>query len=214
MEELFLRQIDNYEVYFRKDDVPIKAPNQSAELERIINCLTNEEFESYEGKRFKRRLKYPNRFKVMAKYGNGINPNLTCICGENTCNHLVIVHYILEDIYFAIGSVCIQRFDEENSKDLYNLLQSKKCQDCSQALVFKEGGRFEKNTKKKCFGRCFDCIAKYHLNKEVKYKIYLNCPYAKKDDAKSKGAMWDAEKKQWWVWSSNPNLAYLVENYE
>jgi len=143
-----IKRVDNYEVYFRKDDMPIKAPNQSAELERMIKNLTDEDFESYEGKRFKRRLKHPNRFQVMAKYGNGINPNLTCICGENTCNHLVIVQYKLEDIRFAIGSVCIQRFDEENSKDLYNLLQSKKCKNCKKALVFKDGGKFEKNIKK------------------------------------------------------------------
>lgn len=33
-------------------------------------------------------------------------------------------------------------------------------------------------------------------------KIYLNVPYSQKDDAKSRGAKWDAERKKWYVLSS------------
>lgn len=37
-------------------------------------------------------------------------------------------------------------------------------------------------------------------------KIYLNVPYFQKDDVKSRGAKWDAERKKWYVLSS-ANLA-------
>ena len=52
--------------------------------------------------------------------------NLKAMKANNlNTDHLVIVHYILEDIYFAIGSVCIQRFDEENCKDLYTFYKAR-----------------------------------------------------------------------------------------
>ena len=60
MEELSLIDIGGYEVYFRKGDEPIKALNQSLELEWIIKELTGEEFEDYNGKRFSRKCKYNN----------------------------------------------------------------------------------------------------------------------------------------------------------
>ena len=34
-------------------------------------------------------------------------------------------------------------------------------------------------------------------------KVYLNCPYADKDTAKSLGAKWDARAKKWWVSDSD-----------
>lgn len=209
MEELSLIDIGGYEVYFRKDDEPIKAINQSMELERIINELTGEEFQDYKGKRFSRKLKYPERFTYVCKYTDSIHDKLTCLCSENTCDHLIITHYIPKDIYFAVGSVCVNRFDEDNSKDLYNLINSKKCKTCNKSLVFKEGGKFEKNTKKKCYGRCFECVRKYNS----RHKLYINCPYECKDDAKSKGAWWDGEKKKWYIWSDNPNYKYLLDKY-
>ena len=33
----------------------------------------------------------------------------------------------------------------------------------------------------------------------AKDKVYLNCPYDEKDDAKALGAWWDAAKKKWYV---------------
>ena len=30
-------------------------------------------------------------------------------------------------------------------------------------------------------------------------RTYLNCPFAEKDEAKSLGARWDAQKKRWYV---------------
>ena len=210
MEELSLIDIGGYEVYFRKDDEPIKALNQSLELERIIKELTGEEFEDYKGKRFSRKLKNPEKFKYINKYEDNCRDTLTCLCSENTCEHLIITHYIPKDIYFAVGSICINRFDEDNSKDLYNLLQSKKCKKCNVPLVYKDGGKFEKNTKKKCNGICFKCVNDYYNSLN---KLYLNCPYECKDDAKSKGALWDAEKKRWYVRGNNPNIRYLTHKY-
>lgn len=213
MEDLYIKEIGEYKVFFRKSDAHIQEVNQSKELERIVYLLTGEEFEDYNGRKYKRKLKNPDKFQYIMKYDDTIFDKLTCLCGENTCNHLIISHYIPNDIYFAVGSVCINRFDEDNGKDLYHILESKKCKNCNKPLVFKDGGKFEKNTKKKCYGRCFECVTNYKLNDYIKRIIYLKCPYDCKDDAKSKGAKWDADKKKWWIYHTNPNYDYLMEKY-
>jgi DNA helicase IV len=51
-------------------------------------------------------------------------------------------------------------------------------------------------------------------------KIYLDCPYDNKDEAKSHGAKWDGRKRKWWVPSEvyykHENLfeQWLLESYE
>lgn len=45
-------------------------------------------------------------------------------------------------------------------------------------------------------------------------KIYLNVPYSKKDDAKSKGARWDAKCKKWYIYDNNSNKKELIEIYK
>jgi ribonuclease HI len=49
--------------------------------------------------------------------------------------------------------------------------------------------------------------------KESSNKIYLNVSYAQKDEAKSKGARWDANKKKWYTFDNNPNKNELLEKY-
>ena len=39
-----------------------------------------------------------------------------------------------------------------------------------------------------------------NLPKEViPTRIYINCPYSDKDEAKTLGAKWDAKEKKWWI---------------
>ena len=45
-------------------------------------------------------------------------------------------------------------------------------------------------------------------------KIYLNVAYKDKDDAKSKGARWDAGKKKWYILDNNSNKEELVKKYQ
>jgi len=49
--------------------------------------------------------------------------------------------------------------------------------------------------------------------KEKSRKIYLNVSYAQKDDAKAKGARWDAGKKQWYIFENNSNKEELLKKY-
>jgi len=44
-------------------------------------------------------------------------------------------------------------------------------------------------------------------------KIYLNIPYARKEEGKGMGAMWDAGKKKWYIMDTNPNKARLLEMF-
>ena len=45
-------------------------------------------------------------------------------------------------------------------------------------------------------------------------KIYLNVAYAQKDDAKAKGARWDADKKQWYIFEDHKNKEELMAKYK
>ena len=45
-------------------------------------------------------------------------------------------------------------------------------------------------------------------------KIYLNVPYSKKDEAKSKGARWNAEKKSWYILDNNENKELLIKLFK
>jgi ribonuclease HI len=44
-------------------------------------------------------------------------------------------------------------------------------------------------------------------------KIYLNVPYARKDEAKEQGAKWDPSAKKWWVSSDCPNKDDLIAEF-
>ena len=48
---------------------------------------------------------------------------------------------------------------------------------------------------------------------ESSNKIYLNVSYAEKDEAKSKGARWDANKKKWYIFDDNQNKNELLQKY-
>jgi hypothetical protein len=62
LEDLTLKNVCDNEVFFRNENQPIKAKSQPLELERMINLLTGEEFEDYDGK-YKRKLINPDKFK-------------------------------------------------------------------------------------------------------------------------------------------------------
>ena len=217
IEELTTINVSNYETFFRKPRYPIKAKSQFLELERLIFCLTGEKFEDYDGK-YMRRLINPHQFEFLKVYDDTYNHThedsyadkysgrFICLCSENTCNHLIITRYIPTDICFAVGSVCINRFNEENSKVLYNLKDAKKCDECKVPLVYKENNKFIKNTNKSCDGMCFLC---WNENK----RIYLNVPFSKKDEAKSKGARWNPELKCWYIFTQNTNRKALIKIY-
>jgi len=44
-------------------------------------------------------------------------------------------------------------------------------------------------------------------------KVYLNVPFARKDEAKALGAMWDAGKKKWYIKESNKHKVELLANF-
>jgi len=44
-------------------------------------------------------------------------------------------------------------------------------------------------------------------------KIYLNVSYHQKNDAKAKGAKWDAENKKWYIYENNDNKEELIKKY-
>ena len=148
---LEIKKINGNDVYFRKDNNQVN--NKAIELEKIIKYLTNEHFEEYAGKRYKRRLVSPGNFEIIEKYplqydfdSDDEMDNFTCLCSENTCNHLIIIKHIPTDIYMAVGSVCYTRFNEENITDIYYHCKAKRCNCCKVPLVFKQS-KFTKKYK-------------------------------------------------------------------
>ena len=188
------KRIADMDVYFRTNDEKIYK-YQPLELERIIKHLTGEEFETYEGGKYRRRLVNPDNFEILGKYphdyGNydydneEITDKYTCLCGENTCSYLVIVRYKPTDIYMALGSVCYTRFNEENISDVYYHCKAKKCNCCKIPLVFKQS-KYTKNTDKYCNDKCFTCYEKKKMEKQqqiqsMNNRVYLNVSYADKN---------------------------------
>jgi len=45
-------------------------------------------------------------------------------------------------------------------------------------------------------------------------KLYFEIPYNKKDEEKKKGIKWNADKKKWYIYYTNENLEYFIENYK
>jgi len=45
-------------------------------------------------------------------------------------------------------------------------------------------------------------------------KIYLNVPFAQKDEVKTLGARWDNEKKKWFIGSNNPNKDTILSQFQ
>jgi len=44
-------------------------------------------------------------------------------------------------------------------------------------------------------------------------KVYLNVPYAHKDEAKALGAKWDAGKKKWYVFSNQESMSVFLQKF-
>jgi hypothetical protein len=217
---LEIRKVNGIDVYFRKEDKQVK--NKSIELEKIVKYLTNEDFEDYTGKQFKRRLINPDNFEIVDTYpkpsdlvdSGDETDKFTCICSENTCNHLIIIWHKPTNTYMAVGSICYTRFNEENAVDVYHHCERKKCDNCQEPLVSRTT-KYTKNTNKKCDGKCFNCFQKRQMEEARKEssRVYLNVSYANKDDAKSLGAWWDAEKKKWYAPNNSRKYKMLIDKY-
>jgi len=44
-------------------------------------------------------------------------------------------------------------------------------------------------------------------------KLYLDVPFAKKEEIKKLGGMWDAKKKKWFIYDNNKNKGEILDNY-
>lgn len=63
-----------------------------------------------------------------------------------------------------------------------------------------------------------DLLANKSINNNQKTiitnnRIYLKVKYADKDEAKSKGARWDADKKSWFIYDDNKNKSFLLSKF-
>jgi len=51
-------------------------------------------------------------------------------------------------------------------------------------------------------------------NQNQQKRVYLNVPYSEKDQAKAKGARWDAEKKKWYIFENSQFKEELFKKYK
>lgn len=160
-------------VWFRKPETMIESTSQKVELQKITTELTNEEWDTKDW-----CVKNPNNFEIIKEYtGERINSkgNYDCICGEDTCQKLIIINHKPTHISFAVGTVCYTKFDKEKKKEIYYELKAPRCNEinCNTPLVKKEqlpDCKYQKNTNKICEGRCFKCID--FLSKKLEKDVY------------------------------------------
>ena len=169
MEDLELRRVSNYDVWFRKENITYSGINKRVELERMIKILTDEDFI---GSEKNRGLKNPDNFIILERYPDNICDNIaedyegeietyTCLCSEDSCSYLMIINHISTDIKFAVGSRCYLRFDEKKSKEIYHKIQSIKCIECKCPLVYKINEYYNVNTNQKSNDLCYSCDKRY-----------------------------------------------------
>lgn len=219
-----IKRLSGNNVFFRNPNYTKTKKTQPEELEKMVLFLTNEEFEDFDGIKYKRRLVNPQNFEIVNKYPTDFiyekedkDEKYICLCSEDSCEHLVIVRHKPTNIYFAVGSVCYLRFNELNATEIYYKCKAKQCNDCRNPLVFKTC-KFPKNTDKKCEGRCFGCVEKKkeeaRKEKEEEERVYLRVRYEDKDDAKSMGARWNPEKKKWYAPNNSAKYTELIKKYK
>ena len=203
--------------FIRLDNKAVEASNQPAELERIIHLLTGESFINSPESKYKRQLENSRNFEILKPFSNsGDIPtyHLNCLCGESTCKTLFQTLHIPSKTYFGIGSVCLYRFNEDNSKEIYDMTKRNKCIDCDCSLVLKSSSNFKKNTNKYLNGRCEYCNNKFLKTKAIRYgELYLNVSYDEKDNAKHLGAKWNDKNKSWYVMIFDENRDKLIYTY-
>lgn len=176
-DDIELVYTSNIQAWFRKLDGK-KLPNseEPKELMKIITHLTGEEWCNIDKNtiiennlRFTKKLKNPNNFETFCLYEEGhLNSNnaYTCICSEDTCSSLYIIRHKPTDIYIAVGSICYKRFDvESKGAEIHYEFKADRCIEpcCNIPLVKKTRDpscKYQKNTNKKCDGRCYNCIDK------------------------------------------------------
>jgi hypothetical protein len=108
-----------------------------------------------------------------------------CICGHKISENCYITD---GKIILTLGNCCIKKFLPKDKS-------GRTCEKC---------GKSHKNRK---VNLCNNCKNGYG-------KIYINVCYAEKDDAKTKGARWDSEKKQWYIYENNSNKEEILKKYK
>lgn len=59
----------------------------------------------------------------------------------------------------------------------------------------------------------FNSNSSSNSNSNSNSKIYLNVSFQEKDNAKAKGARWDAEKKKWYIFNNSQHKDELLKKY-
>ena len=57
------------------------------------------------------------------------------------------------------------------------------------------------------------CCAWVKDKNKGKRKIYLNIPYTQRNNAKKMGALWDPNKKKWFIYENNKNKGNLIGRF-
>jgi len=178
---------NQFEVWCRKSDLQ-EIPNKFELLCKTVKYLTKKSLKDLSFTILSHTLTYP-----------------TCICSCNKCHNIYVVKDEETDIAFGVGSLCINKFENEKLNVEYRFkIKGKKCDECNEPLIKNENKYLLKNSERgKTY--CYNC--KFA-------KIYLNVSYEEKEHAKLYGAKWDLEKKKWWIYKGDKNYDYLIKKYK
>jgi len=130
--------------------------------------------------------------------------NSHCICSCSKCKYIHVIEDTDTNVKFGVGSLCVSKFNNEKLDIELKYKKKPKCIFCNVILIkiYNEDG-YEVNARRG-YKYCVDC---------QDTRIYLNVPFIYKDKVKQMRGRFDFNRKQWYIYRTNPYFNYLISEY-
>lgn len=190
----------NYDSKFKKEDFEAMIPD------KMIKLDDERWFPIYNS------LDRPIPYKIIAEDYNADNYNQEelcyyCCCSQK-CGALYLIRNKITNIYFGVGSICINKFIDNKFLNIVNNLKSislKKCCDkCKEPIHIRTTKNIKCNwsikNKLPNLTLCNQCIKNIIVLLDIKYK--------EKDEFRKYGTCWSVENKSWYIKGKVPKQLY------
>jgi|DEB0MinimDraft_6_1074348.scaffolds.fasta_scaffold23017_2 hypothetical protein len=181
----------NYDSKFKKEDFEAIVPD------RMIKINEERWFPIYD---------YINK-PIPYKKETNEEKYYNCGCSQK-CGALYLVRNKITNIYFGVGSICIQKFIDNDFinkvNNLKNISLKKCCDKCKEPIHLKTSKNNKSNwciqNKLPNITLCNKCIKNIIVLLDIKYK--------EKDEFRKYGTLWSIENKTWYVKGKVPKQLY------
>lgn len=194
----YFNTFHNYDSKFKKEDFEAMIPD------KMIKVDDERWFPIYNS------LDRPIPYKIITEHENLYSKDeLSYHCGcSQRCGALYLVRNKMTNIYFGVGSICINKFIDYEFLNIVNNLKNislKKCCDkCKEPIHLKTTKNIISNwsikNKLPNITLCNKCIKSIIVLLDIKYK--------EKDEFRKYGTCWSVEKKSWYIKGKVPKQLY------